>query len=143
MEKKDFKRILQNILADFGFQNKNKAFYFDNDSIITVISTQKSNYENSYYINFGFFIKEENTDAKYPKESDCDVFGRFILEYNGELYHNVDLDKFTSESLSTAISKFIKTNIKPALEFGLLKYLELNPKAMHTMSLKAKKYLKC
>ncbi|HBW38908.1 DUF4304 domain-containing protein [Desulfosporosinus sp. BICA1-9] len=141
MDKKEFKKALDNILSQYGFQYINKAFYHDNEEIITVITTQKSNYENSYFINFGFLIKRESPEVKYPKVTDCDVFGRFVLECCGKQYQSVDLDFFANETLSAAAIQFIDANIKPTIECGLSKYFEVNPKAIFVASLKAKRYL--
>jgi len=141
MEKKEFNKALENILSQYGFQFENKTFYHDNEETITVITTQKSNYENSYFINFGFLIKRESPEVKYPKLTDCDVFGRFVLESYGKQYQSVDLDIFTTETLTTAAIQFIDANIKPTIEYGLSKYFEVNPKAVFVASQKAKRYL--
>jgi len=141
MDKKEFNKVLENIFSSYGFQLKNKAFYHDNDEFITVITIQKSNYDNSYYINYGFIIKKESPEIKYPKETDCDIFARVSFEANGKRYHSIDLNKFNAETLSTSIIEYCNLNIKPAIDSGLPKYLEINPKAAFTMTLKAKKYL--
>ena len=141
MQKKEFKKVLENILAQYGFHYVNKAYYLDNDEIIIVIATQKSNYENSYYINFGFLIKKVNPEIKYPKDNACDVFGRFVLDCNGKQYQSMDLDSFNIENLSVSVKNFMEVNIKPVIENGLSKYFEINPKAIFTATLKAKNYL--
>ncbi|EQB89003.1 hypothetical protein J2Z44_004134 [Clostridium punense] len=142
MDKKIFKKALEEVFRKFGFQYESNAFYHDDGSIITVITLQKSNFSNSFYINFGFLIKEESPDMIYPKEYDSDVFGRFTLELNGECCQSIDLDTVIIDDLLSAVTQFMNINIKPVLEGCLAKYFEINPKAVHTMSLRAKKYFK-
>lgn len=141
MDKKFFKKALEEIFKKFGFQYKSNAFYHDDGSSITVITLQKSNFSNSFYINFGFLIEEESPGIIYPKEYDCDVFGRFTLELNGEYCQSIDLNRVIIDDLLSAVTQFMNINIKPVLEEGLAKYFEINPKAVHTMSVRAKKYL--
>ena len=84
MEAKTFKKIIQNCVLKYGFIYKNKNYYI-NDKLIVVINCQKSKYDNSYYINYGFWIKEIHEELSYPLVESCDIVGRF----------NCIIDKFT------------------------------------------------
>lgn len=48
-----------------------------------VINVQKSNYDNSVYVNYGFYLKQLHVDMKTPKVNECDLFGRFINYIEG------------------------------------------------------------
>jgi len=141
MQKKDFNETLENVLSQYDFHYINNAYYFDNDETIIVIATQKSSYDNSYYINFGFLIKKVNPKIKYPKDNNCDVFGRFVFDFNRKQYYSVNLDDINVEELSASVRNFIEVNIKPVINDGLYKYFEINPKAVLTATLKARGYL--
>lgn len=39
-----------------------KNYYCNSDKIIVVINLQKSNFDNSYYINYGFYVKDIHND---------------------------------------------------------------------------------
>ncbi len=141
MEKKEFKKELRNVLASYGFVYVNKAHYCCNDEIIVVVATQKSNYDNAYYINYGFLIRKLNPGVEFPKDYKCDIRGRFIFQKseNKDTFHmEKDNIKMLRESLKTGI----ENKILPALSDGVEKYYELYPDALIVAPLKTKEYLK-
>ena len=141
MDKKEFKKALATTLLEYGFVMKNNISRAETDELIIVVSTQKSNYENSYYLNYGFLIKELNPELTNPKDNQCDVFGRLSLNIDGELATTADFENISSEEFSSALKISLNERIKPVLEFGLPKYFELFPTAISTVRLNAKKYL--
>lgn len=141
MTKIEFQKTLFNVLSEYGFVMKNGIARVETDDLIIVVSTQKSNFENSYYLNYGFLIKELRPDLARPKDNQCDVFGRLNLTVDGKLAKSVDYEKTSSELFSIALKNSLNDRIKPVLEFGLNKYFELYPKAISTVRLDAKKYL--
>lgn len=56
-----------------------KNYYYENEKIIIVINIQKSNYDNSYYINYGFWVRVIHDNVDYPKITDSDIARRFIV----------------------------------------------------------------
>lgn len=142
MDKKEFKKILAFTLSEYGFVTKNNISRAETGDLIIVVSTQKSNYENSYYLNYGFLIKELSPELTNPKDNQCDVFGRLSLNIEGELVTTADFEKISSEDFSSALKMSLNERIKPVLEFGLTKYFELFPAAISTVRLNAKKYLR-
>jgi len=141
MDKKEFKKALAGVLAEYGFQTKGNIARAETDELILVVATQKSNFENSFYINFGFLIKSLNPDITNPKDNQCDVFGRFVLDILGEAKNSINHELINSGDFCDALRKSMDDKIKPVLESGLKKYFELNPMAMNTATLKAKNYL--
>lgn len=141
MNKKEFKKSFANVLSEFGFTTINSGAKIEGDKLIIVVSTQKSNFENCYYINYGFLIKELSPELANPKDNQCDVFGRLSLTINGELYNTIDYEKITLEDFSEALRISLKERISPVLNFGLMKYFEMFPSAISTVRLKARKYL--
>lgn len=57
MDKKDLIGLLSGIFISHGFKHKGNNWISDNDELIKIINLQKSNFSNSYYINYGYVIK--------------------------------------------------------------------------------------
>ncbi|MEL7648766.1 MAG: DUF4304 domain-containing protein [Sedimentibacter sp.] len=141
MDKKEFKKALAKVLSKYGFESKGNIFRTETDELIIVVATQKSNYENSYYINFGFLIKSLNSDIINPKDNQCDVFGRFTLDILDKVYTSINCESLNIDEFCDAFSKSMNDKIKPVLEYGLKKYFEINPLSINTATLKAKQYI--
>lgn len=141
MEKKEFKKILRSILKEHGFNYINKAYYLTNDELIIVIDTQKSNFENSYYLNYGILIKALNQNLDYPKDYLCDIIGRFIFRKDNKVIGGFNLDDGKEEDLRQSISETVENILLPVYEDGLTEYYKIFPESFPTANLKAKKYL--
>lgn len=140
MKKIEFENSLDHSLKQIGLKYIKKAYYCENDELIIVISPQKSSFDNSYYINYGFLIRKLSPDLKYPKENSCDVRGRFGFMVHDRVVYDFNLENNTVEQLKTAINTGIHTIILPVLNEGLTKYYELFPEAIASATLKAKEY---
>lgn len=141
MDKKEFKKVLASILSEYGFTTKNNISRAETDELIIVISTQKSNYDNSYYLNYGFLIKALNPELTTPKDNQCDVFGRLNLNIDGKILPTADFENMRSEEFSDALKMSLNERVKPVLDFGILKYFDLFPAAISTVRIVAKKHL--
>ena len=141
MEKKEFKKTLEALLHKYGFSYINKSYYCSNEELIVVVSVQKSDYSQDYYINYGFLIKSIYPDKIYPKDCECDFFGRFVLDINDIECGRICISDLDAETFSMSAGKFIDKKIKPVFDLGIRKYIEMNPSAKVTAKLKAKEYL--
>lgn len=141
MEKKEFKKEIRNVLATYGFEYVRKASYRRNDELIVVVDTQKSDYSNAYYINYGFLIRKLNPDVEFPKEYKCDVRGRFIFQKSGDKF-TFHMEKDDITILTESLKKEIENIILPVLSDGVEKYYELYPDALMAAPLRTKEYLK-
>lgn len=141
MDKKEFKKILATTLSEYGFVTKNNISRAETDELVIVVSTQKSNYENSYYLNYGFLIKELNPELTIPKDNQCDVLGRLSFNIDGEIWPTADFENISSEEFSRALKMSLNERIKPVLELGISKYFEIFPTAISTVRLNAKRHL--
>ena len=104
MDNTEFKKIVQEITSKYGFMYCKKNYYYNSDKIIVVINLQKSNFDNSYYINYGFYVKDIHNDLQYPKNNECDITGRFLNETNKGIYQ---LDTMNAEELVVSLEKNI------------------------------------
>lgn len=126
MNKTEFKKIVGEILKSHSFAYENKFVGF-----------QKSNFENSFYINYGFFIKKLHEKLEKLSHGFGDFGGRFVYNDNDKMLGDYKLSDLTKESLSENTEKFIK----PAFEKGIDDYLEMYPHLKRRLPLTVKEYL--
>lgn len=141
MNQKEFKKTLNNILQEYGFSREREAFYYFADEIITVIEIQKSNFENAFYINYGFLIKELWPEVEFPAERECDIRGRFQFGEINKKTYCFDYENSSAESLRKAIMEGIQKVVLPVINCGAIEYYNIFPEAKATLTLKTKKYL--
>ena len=141
MNRKEFKKSLKEVLSEYDFQYKDKIYNLTTDDLIIVIATQKSNFDNNYYLNYGFLIRELNPNLSAPRDNQCDVFGRFELVINRKKNNSIEIESIDPYEFSLALRKCLDEIIKPVLEFGLKKYFELYPMEINVTTLNARKYL--
>ena len=141
MDKKEFKKTLTDILSEYGFSYKNNIYRNVTNDLIIVIATQKSNFENIYYINYGFSIKLLHPDIEKVKDNTSDVFGRFVFNFSRKKTDKVEYTEITSERFSSELKRAIEHDIQPVLKYGLVKYFELYPFAKNMIPSEAKKLL--
>lgn len=101
-----------------------KNYYCNSDKIIVVINLQKSIFDNSYYINYGFCVKDIHNDLRYPKNNECDITGRFLNETNKGIYQ---LDTMNAEELGMRLEKNILNIIVPVINEGISTYFDYFP----------------
>ena len=112
MDNTEFKKIIQKITSKYGFVYCKKNYYCYTHKIIIVINLQKSNFDNSYYINYGFYVKDIHHDLQCPKNNECDITGRFLNETNKGTYQ---LDTMNAEELVMSLEKNILNFIVPVI----------------------------
>lgn len=57
MEKKELSNMLSEVLLPFGFKKKGDYWVLNQDVITKIINLQKSQFNNSFYINYGYVLK--------------------------------------------------------------------------------------
>lgn len=56
MEKKDLMNLLDSLLTPIGFKRKGNNWVINGDEVNRIINLQKSQYGNSFYINYGYIL---------------------------------------------------------------------------------------
>lgn len=138
MNNTELKKIVQEITSRYGFMYCKKNYYCYAHKMIVLINLQKSNFDNSHYINYGFCVKDIHNDLQYPKINECDIIGRFSNETNKDIYQ---LDTMNTEELVISLEKNILNCIVPVINEGISKYFELFPNAICRATLNLKKHL--
>ena len=141
MEKREIKKILKAELGEFGFKYVKKGYYYIEDDLIIVVELQYSNYDDTFFINYGFSIKALHPELEYPKENMCDIRGRFILRDESNKIIDFHLNDCSSEEFSATITAESKRIFLPVIEGGINRYFELEPSAIARTTKKARDYL--
>ena len=141
MDNKEFRKIVRLYFENDGFIYKNKCFYKFNNDLIIVVDLQKSNYQNSFYINYAFFVKALYDRIEYPRANMGDIRGRFVYKNRGVVLDYFSLDSISQAELGNSLEDNINTLLKPVIEDGLNKYFEMFPKAIFTATKKLQQYL--
>lgn len=137
----EFKKILKACISDIGFKYCKKNYYYQSEELIAVINVQKSNYDDSYYVNYGFCVKAIHDRLEYPKINECDIIGRFVNETNGGAEYEFQLSTINPDELTKCFICNTEHIIIPIVNEGINKYFELFPKAIFAAKLKLKEYL--
>lgn len=140
MNHSEFKRILENCVDKYGFTCFRKNHYLQSGDLLIVINTQKSDYDNSYYVNYGFCVKTIHPDLEYPQISECDIIGRFLNTAGGkaDLFQLSELDP---SKLHCCFDSNMQNIIMPVIEGGISRYFEIFPHAVHSAKRTLKEYL--
>lgn len=138
MDNKEFKEIFQSCMDKADFQCYRGTYYYQAETVMVAVNIQKSTYNNSYYINFGFWVKAIHDDFKYPKVHDCDIVGRFI-NYNSEM--DFRLEGLDTNKLIQCLNSNMNNKILPVICDGVHRYIEIYPQAIMAAKSNLKKYL--
>lgn len=57
MEKKELSSILNEVLVPIGFKKKGDYWIINSDEITKMVNLQKSQFSNSFYINYGYILR--------------------------------------------------------------------------------------
>ena len=144
MDKKDFKKALEDVLSQYGFKyyNKEKTYYHHSDGLIVAVDVQKSNFADYYYINYGFRIVGQDNEVKFPKVyNGCDIQLRFIFEHDGERTDNIHIDVLDKESFYELAKQFIEAKVFPVMSNGITELFKVDPDAVSYFKLRGKRLL--
>ena len=125
MDKKQFKNFCQKVFELHGFKKIKKTYYLRGEDLLCGIELQKSNFGNSYYINYYFFLgKFDNTKA-YPICYDFDVQGRILAMSKTQtisgkqfLTSAIEYEEYTETELRPFFDKELEDRILPPVHHG-------------------------
>jgi Domain of unknown function (DUF4304) len=125
MDKKEFKKAISGVLKREGFSNKGQSFFKSGADCIVVLNLQKSDYEDKYYVNLGFWLKEAG-EVIFPADNHCHIQARLISlfpEYAHAIESGCRLDANLSDF--SVFIEFLKNSVVPfcneCLTIGSLK----------------------
>ena len=122
IDSKALAKALNEELRPIGFYKKGLTWYLRKEEVIAVLNLQKSNYDGTFFINLGFWLRQIE-DIQNPKAEQCHVLSRSeelwpeetrsIIEQQSE-----DNACATGICQITEIRQFVREKIIPLLSQG-------------------------
>jgi hypothetical protein len=117
IDKKTFKKAIAMPLEKAGFVKRGQSWYLDGKDANIVINLQKSNWDDSYYINVGIWLKAFG-EASFPPFNHCHLYYRvenFFPEQRELILKGCSLEKSDPQMLAD-LSEFIASQLVPFLQ---------------------------
>lgn len=70
--KRQFQNALSSAMKGLGFTKQSGAWYKHDDHVIVVIHPQKSNFDDTIYLDIGFYLRRLGSE-KFPKGQQCHI----------------------------------------------------------------------
>ena len=125
MDTKQFKNFCKKEFELRGFKKIKKTFYLVGKDLLCGIELQKSNYSNSYYINYYFFLGKFDDTNDYPVCYDLDVQGRMVAMSKTQtvrgkhfLTSAIEYEEYTEEELRPYFDRAFEEEILPPVNHG-------------------------
>ncbi len=141
MDKKQFKDFCKKEFELRGFKKIKKTFYLLGKDLLCGIELQKSNYSNSYYINYYFFLGKFDDANDYPVCYDLDVQGRIVAMSKTQtvkgkhfLTSAIEYEEYTEEELRPYFDRAFEEKILPPVYQGK-KYILDNLGRLYSLTL--------
>ena len=148
MDKNEFKAFCKNEFKARGFCKIKKAFYLKGKDLLCGIELQKSNFSNSYYVGFYFYIGEFNNTSTYPVCYDLDVQSRIRVmsktqTIDGKHFPTaaIEYEEYTEEELRPYFDKEFEKRILPPIHQGK-KYILDNLGKLYSLTLHKEEVIK-
>ncbi len=135
IDSKTLKKAFHAELSKVGCIRKGSTWYLRNDEIISMVNIQKSNYSSLYFLNLGFWLRDEE-GSLYPPEEDWHVRTRAEVLWRTDDANiadllNLDVPYENDAARLDEIRCFVRETIAPFLVKGAtlvgLKSLLSNP----------------
>lgn len=115
MEKQELIKFLDNIFTPIGFKRKGNNWIINGEEISKIINLQKSQYSNSYYINYGYIIKKLPLNG-FVNHVDNRLSSKNELEYR-RIVDLLDLEfEISPEERFSELEKLIRNKIISQIE---------------------------
>ena len=141
MDKIQFMDFCKNEFELQGFKKIKKTFYLSGKDLLCGIEFQKSNYGNSYYINYYFFLGNFDDTNDYPACYDLDIQGRIVVMSKKQtvsgkhfLTSAIEYEEYTEEELHPYFDKEFEERILPPIHQGK-KYILDNLGKLYSLTL--------
>ena len=125
MDKIQFKEFCKKDFESRGFKKTKKMFYLKGEELLCGIDLQKSNYGDTYYVNFVFFIGKYDSPKDYPTYYDGDIYGRVrvmtkTLTDKGKPFISslIRYEEYTEEELQPYFDQSFEERVLPPIYQG-------------------------
>jgi hypothetical protein len=139
----EFKKVLSSCLLEWGFTKEGGSYYKRSDDVICVVGLQKASFEDSYFVNLGYVIRDVHPDLTAPRYVDGDIRARFSFPADEKQMDLFDPGALASED---ELRKIVRENAAELIEGvisipGLKALLARRPTMLCQTTVKAKKAL--
>lgn len=142
MNASEFKKVLGSCLLDCGFAKEGASYYKRSDDVICVVGLQKASFDESYFVNIGYLIRDVHPDVTAPQYLDGDIRARFSFLAGGKQMDLFDPGALSSEELRQIVRKNVVDLIQGATSVpGLKALLTRRPTMLYQTTLIARKAL--
>lgn len=143
MNATEFKKVLRSCLLECGFTSEGESYYIRSHDVICVVGLQKSSFEDSYYVNIGYVLRDLHPDVTAPRYFDGDIRARFSFSAEGQRIDLIDPGALPSKD---ELNKVVRENVVELIDgvvsiSGLKALLARRPTMLYQTTLKAKKAL--
>ena len=141
MDKNQFKSFCKREFEERGFKNIKNIFYLLGQDLLCGIYLQKSNYGNTYYINYDYFIGIYTNFSVLPTRAESDISGRFLAmskrqTVQGKTFMTtmIEYEEYTEDELRPLFDIEFQEKILPPIYQGK-KYIFENLNKLYFLGL--------
>lgn len=148
MDKKTFISFCKTYFVSSGFQKKGNTFYMLGRDLLCGIVLQKSNFGDSYYINYCFWLEGAFDNLSYPPRHNCDIEGRFrvmskSMTHQGKPFATpqIKYEDYSEEELRMFFDNEYQNLISPPIKEGK-RYIADNLNKLYYLTLNQEEVLR-
>ena len=149
MDKTQFKIFCDKYFRIIGFEKYKNLYYLNGDAhILCALKLQKSNYSNTYYVNYYYFLGDFNDSTKFPTIYDSDIDGRISVMSKNMLHKGehfmtaqIEYEEYSEEELEQYFDIAFNDVILPPISQGK-KYILNHLKEKYFLTLNQEEVLK-
>ncbi|WP_353160838.1 DUF4304 domain-containing protein [Myroides odoratus] len=130
MEKKELASILSEILVPIGFKKKGNYWVVNGAEITKMVNLQKSQFSNSFYINYGYILNAIPLDGMmhiYNRVASIDKVENLRIDELLNLENNIPDEERASELKKVLLEKLVYKISSVNTEADVLEELKKQP----------------
>ncbi|MBE5908677.1 MAG: DUF4304 domain-containing protein [Lachnospiraceae bacterium] len=143
MDKTEFKKVIRSVLSNYGFQYKKNNYYRQTEKLVIIVNLQKSNYQDSFYVNYGFIIRAIHENVEYPKITESDIDGRLCHNLTETDRGSFFYENMSCDALEKSLCEVVEKTFSPLFDDDLERFFDLFPSAIHSASRLFSEYYQC
>lgn len=115
------RKCLHAELQPRGFVRRGSTWYLHCDEVIVVLNLQKCDWDRTYFLNLGFWLRGISEKEEFPREERCHVNTRAESLWSDERFSIIELedqDECHDQECLAAIRLFLRDKVIPFLVEG-------------------------
>ena len=141
MDKKMFKKAIEETLRTFGIRKYKNIYYKDYGEFYLKFDLQSSNFCNGYYLNYAIVIKELHSEEESLQLLTSDVGGRVIVKLDNKPTDLMELENLDDEEqFMMALNEAVLDVTSIFENGGIKKFFETLPHKKNVIAVEARDY---